>query len=110
MANFESVKEYKRKSVLITSTSSTTPININIVMSKYDYLILRITNSAGTTIYGSDIVLVDAIKDNDIIDIIRYFNVLSGNFTGTLKHNTGNSFSISSSNSNYVVEVYGIEK
>lgn len=110
MANFGSVKEYKRKSVFITSTSSTTAISTSIDVSKYDFLILQIRSSDGKIIYGSDIFPMDFIADNTTVDILRYFNVLSGNFTGTLKHLTGNSFTINTSNSSYILEIYGVEK
>lgn len=98
------------KTEFITSTNATTPVAITVNLSKYDFLILRVCNSTGTTIYGSDIIPVNAINDNDIINILRYFNVLSGNFTGTLTHSTGNSFTLGTSSSNYLLQLYGVLK
>lgn len=97
------------KATFLTSTSSTTELSVSINIAKYKLLLLRITNSAQTTIYGSDVISVDTLKNGDITNIIRYFNVLSGNFTGTLKYVSGNSFTVSVSNSSYVLEIYGIE-
>lgn len=95
--------------VLLTSTTSTTPVGVSINISKYRLLLLRIANSTSTVVYGSDLVAVDALKSGDVINIIRYFNVLSSNFTGALTYVGGNSFTISVSNSSYVLEVYGLE-
>jgi len=106
----ESVKDNNLKVSFITSTSSTTAVGTSIDVNKYDFLILQIRSSDGKTIYGSDIFPMDFIADNTTVDILRYFNVLSGNFTGTLKHISGNSFTINTSNSSYLLEVYGVEK
>lgn len=106
----ESVKEKQLKTTFITSTTTTSPISITIDLSKYSFLILRVANTTATSIYGSDIIPVDTLVEGAIYNVLRYFNVLSGNFTGSLKYISGNSFQIYTSNSGYLVEVYGIEK
>lgn len=106
----QSVKGKVAKSTFITSTSSTSPTDITIDLSKYEYLIIRAANLDSTSIYGSDIHPVDSLSPGTIYNILRYFNVLSGNFTGSLKYVSGNSFQIYTSNNGYKIEVYGIEK
>lgn len=110
MAYTESVKEKQSKTTFITSTSATSPVSITIDLSKYSFLILRAANTTSTSIYGSDIIPVDSLTPGTIYNVLRYFNVLSGNFTGSLKYISGNSFQLYTSNSGYLVEVYGIEK